>query len=430
MTDNWQWLTLDDVLVQQPNHKKVQQGWSPKCHDFPAPAGAWGVLKTTAIQAGRFEPEHNKALPDHLAPKPGIEVAAGDLLITCAGPRSRCGVPTLVRSTPERLMMSGKMYRLRADDRLEPRFLELWLLSPDAQRQIDAMKTGISDSGLNLTHGRFTRLPVPVPPLDDQRRVVDLLEDHLSRLEATENYLTSGLRRAEGWHQRLLANTLWSADCPRARIGDLLREPMRNGRSDRAATSGEAGTRTLTLTAVTKNAFTEANTKVTVTAPDRARDLWLEPGDVFVQRSNTPELVGTTARYTGPREWAIFPDLLIRLRADEDKIDSRFLAAALQSKPGHDQLRRKAKGLAGSMPKIDQVAIADTTIPLPPVGVQQRLLAIIEDAAGVLALLRAELASAQRRSQVLRRALLEAAFAGRLTGNASDMSAAEEMIGA
>jgi type I restriction enzyme S subunit len=205
---------------------------------------------------------------------------------------------------------------------------------------------------------------------------------------------------------------------------------MRNGRSDRPSTGGEAGTRTLTLTAVTKNAFTEANTKVTVTAPDRARDLWLEPGDVFVQRSNTPELVGTTARYKGPREWAIFPDLLIRLRADEEKIDSRFLAAALQSKPGHDQLRRKAKGLAGSMPKIDQTAIADTTIPLPPVDVQRQMLATIEDAAAALTLLRAALSSAQRRSGGLRRSLLAAAFSGRLTGYSSDLDLAKELASA
>lgn len=54
MNESWQWLTLDDVLIQQANRKKVQQGWSPKCHDFPAATGVWGVLKTTAIQAGRF----------------------------------------------------------------------------------------------------------------------------------------------------------------------------------------------------------------------------------------------------------------------------------------------------------------------------------------------------------------------------------------
>lgn len=311
------------------------------------------------------------------------------------------------------------------DDRLDQRFL-FHLLSS----RTDGLRKGAQGSAQGvITKRTLAEISVPLPPIDEQRRVVELLEDHLSSLDAAESYLASVLRRAQVWRQQLLANTLWSADYPLARVGDLLREPMRNGRSDRAATDREAGVRSLTLTAVTKNAFTEANTKVTVTAPGRARDLWLEPGDVFVQRSNTPALVGTTARYDGPREWAIFPDLLIRLRADEDRIDGRFLAAALQSKPGHDQLRRKAKGLAGSMPKIDQAAIADTTIPLPPVEVQQQMLATIESAAEVLALLRAELTSAQRRSRVLRRALFDAAFAGRLTGAASDLSKAEGMIG-
>jgi type I restriction enzyme S subunit len=270
---------------------------------------------------------------------------------------------------------------------------------------------------VHITRGRFDAVPVDVPPIEGQRRIVDLLEDHLSRLDAADEYLSSGLRRAEVWYGRLLAETLWATDYPRVRVEDLLREPMRNGRSDRAAAGTAHGTRTLTLTAVTKNAFTEANTKMTVTPPERARGLWLEPGDVFVQRSNTPELVGTTARYDGPREWAIFPDLLIRLRADESKLDSRFLAAALQSKPAHDQLRRKAKGLAGSMPKIDQSAIASTTIPVPSLDDQLRLLGAIRDAADARKLLGTELALAQRRSRGLRRALLESAFSGRLTSD-------------
>ena len=94
MTGNWQWLTLDDVLIQQPNRKKVQQGWSPKCHDFPASAGAWGVLKTTAIQRDGSSQSTTRRSPTIWHPRPGIEVVSGDLLITCAGPRSRCGVPT------------------------------------------------------------------------------------------------------------------------------------------------------------------------------------------------------------------------------------------------------------------------------------------------------------------------------------------------
>lgn len=345
-------------------------------------------------------------------------VPAGTVLIGMYGSIGKLGIAGTSMSTNQAIAT------IQASDELDNRYLFYYLL---AQRR-DLDRQGKGATQRNISQTILKPWPIRFPrQIDEQRRIVDLLEDHLSRLDAAENYLTSGFRRAKVWHQQVLTNTLWSADHPRAPVGEMLREPMRNGRSDRPATGDEAGIRSLTLTAVTKNAFTHANTKVTATAPERARDLWLEPGDVFVQRSNTPELVGTTARYDGPREWAIFPDLLIRLRTDEDRIDSRFLAAALQSRPGHDQLRRKAKGLAGSMPKIDQSAIAGTTIPLPPVDVQQQMLAIIEDAAGALKLLGAEMAAAQSRSRVLRRALLEAAFSGRLTSNHQLIPDSEEL---
>src|SRR3954447_18945009 len=75
-------------------------------------------------------------------------------------------------------------------------------------------------------------------------------------------------------------------------LGALLREPLRNGHSAKSTTD-PAGVRTLTLTAVTKGDFSEENTKLTVAKPDAVVDLWLRPGDLFIERSNTPELVGT-----------------------------------------------------------------------------------------------------------------------------------------
>ena len=46
------------------------------------------------------------------------------------------------------------------------------------------MKTGISDSGLNLTHDRFLHLPVPVPALDAQREIIEHIEKQFTRLDA------------------------------------------------------------------------------------------------------------------------------------------------------------------------------------------------------------------------------------------------------
>ena len=226
---------------------------------------------------------------------------------------------------------------------------------------------------LKLTQGAMRRIPVPTPKLSEQRRIVEILEEHLSHLDAAHSSLTLAHARQVAWMKSTLQELVWDESLPLTTVAEVLREPMRNGRSDRSSEEPSA-VRTLTLTAVTQGEFSERNTKRTTTTRDVAAGLWLEPGDVFVQRSNTPELVGTSARYDGPREWAIFPDLLIRLRPDEGLMDSRFLVAALQSERAHRTMRARAKGLAGSMPKIDQQAVGDTVLPLPSMERQREII--------------------------------------------------------
>lgn len=427
MNASWQWLTLDDVLIRQVNRKKVQQGWSPKCHDFPAATGQWGVLKTTAIQAGRFEPEHNKALPDHLAPKPGIEVESGDLLITCAGPRSRCGVPTLVRSTPERLMMSGKMYRFRADDRLDPRFLELWLLSPDAQRQIDSMKTGISDSGLNLTHARFTRLPVPVPPLAEQHQIVDLLEDHLSRLDASSKAVADSLARLKSLRDSALLSIVDQAKrdegvATRA-IGDLaiVRSGMTPLRGNKAfydggtipwITSGDLhqGRITAPTQFVTQEALDETSLKV------------IPAGSLLLAMYGEGKTRGTAAEL-GIDATTNQACAAITLHEPELRQWVRLILDA-----NYTGLRRLAAG--GVQPNLNLSLIKAIEVPVPSAETRRMLISRITGIDEARERMKAELLRAQRRGMSLRRSLLAAAFSGGLAGNASDHLQAEEMVNA
>jgi type I restriction enzyme S subunit len=142
------------------------------------------VVKTTAIQHGEFWPHENKALPSGLTPKPNIEIKPGDVLMTCAGPRNRCGVACLVVNTRPKLMMSGKMYRFRPHpEALSPQFLSYFIRAHDTQQRINEMKTGINDSGLNLTHDRFGQLPVCLPPLNEQRRIVAKIEAMFEQID-------------------------------------------------------------------------------------------------------------------------------------------------------------------------------------------------------------------------------------------------------
>jgi type I restriction enzyme S subunit len=219
----WVIVEIEDCLLPYPNGKRIRQGWSPQCEAHPAEShDDWAVLKTSAIQDGKFVEEENKKLPPNLEPRTQLEVQAGDILITCAGPRARCGVTCLVRSTRPRLLISGKMYQLRADLRIIDRhFLELFLRDSGTRKKIDEMKTGISDSGLNLTHDRFRTLKVPLPPLAEQKRIVAKIEELFSELEAGEESLRAARRQLGVYRQSILKQAFegkltetWRAENP------------------------------------------------------------------------------------------------------------------------------------------------------------------------------------------------------------------------
>lgn len=206
-------------------------------------------------------------------------------------------------------------------------------------------------------------------------------------------------------------------------LGDLLREPLRNGHSAKATTAPD-GVRTLTLTAVTVGDFSERNTKLTSADPKRVTDLWLEPGDLLIERSNAPELVGTARLYCGPSKFAIFPDLIIRARLNA-RVEARYVELVLQSTRLRSYFKSRAKGMSGSMPKIDQQTISEAPIPLPPLDEQKRIVAEIEKQftrldAGVTSLKRAQAALKRYRASVLK-----AACEGRLVPTEAELARRE-----
>ncbi len=177
---SWSNLPLSDLV------HSIDQGWSPRCENFAASSHSeWAVIKTTAIQNLQFLDQENKALPATLAPRKHLELRPDDLLITRAGPRNRVGVACLVRSIRPRLILCDKAYRLKCKlDVVEPAFLELALNSPDLVSQVNKLKTGISDSGVNITQTPFMNLAIPLPPLPEQQRIVAEIEKQFTRLDA------------------------------------------------------------------------------------------------------------------------------------------------------------------------------------------------------------------------------------------------------
>lgn len=202
----WTVAKIEDVLGDLPSGKQIDQGWSPRCENFPSTTEeTWGALKTTAIQDGWFEAEHTKQLPEHLDPKPELEVMPGDLLLTCAGPRIRCGVICRVGDVRRKLFISGKMYRFLPDDRfVDADYLLGLLRSPDQKIAIDQIKTGGSESGLNLTQARFKNLNLAIPPLPEQQRIVKKLDTLNTHITIARKHLSTVRKLVERSRQAVI----------------------------------------------------------------------------------------------------------------------------------------------------------------------------------------------------------------------------------
>jgi type I restriction enzyme S subunit len=279
------------------------------------------------------------------------------------------------------------------------------------------------------------KIRIPLPARATQQVIVEEIEKQFSRLDAAveslrraranlTRYRASVLHRAVGGGEGLgswgssepwLLPTGWGWQP----FGSLLREPLRNGHSSKRAAAGEIPI--FTLTAVTKGDFSGANIKFTSADPKRVHDLWAQPGDIFIERSNTPELVGTSRLYRGPANLAVFPDLLIRARVSND-VRPEFAEIVLNGPYARRYFQRRAEGIAGSMPKIDQGDIQDFSLPLAPMEEQDNIIERVARQISVIEKIETEVFEGLKRGERLRQSILSHAFSGRLILNHAKVS--------
>ena len=464
----WSTFPISELLAPFEDGRTLHQGWSPRCEKEPSRSeNEWGVLKTTSIQPAAFLPEHNKRLPDHLDPRPKIEVKPGDVLITCAGPRNRCGIACLVRATRRRLMMSGKMYRFRPDPlRIDPRYLEAYLQTGIAQAAIDEMKTGGNESGLNLTHDRFRKLLVPVAPFHQQKRIVAEIEKHFSRLDKAvsnlkrvkanlKRYKTSVLKAAvEG----RLVETEAELACRERRSyetgAQLLQRILETRRSQWKgkgkykepaapdttdlpelpegwvwASVGYLGDVIGGLTKNPKRAAHPMKLPYLRVANVYANELRLEEiEEIGVQKSElekllvlkddllivegngSPEQIGRLAIWDGSISPCVHQNHLIKVRLPTECLP-KWVVCWLMSPDGRTCIRNVSSSTSG-LYTLSVGKVSGLLVPLPPLAEQQRIVAEVERRFSRTDVLEAQVNANFMRAEGLRQSILSRAFSG------------------
>jgi type I restriction enzyme S subunit len=195
-------------------------------------------------------------------------------------------------------------------------------------------------------------------------------------------------------------------------MGDVLSDPLANGRSVRTRPGGFP---VLRLTAVRDGRIDVRATKPgDWTESDAAKHV-VHDGDFLIIRGNgSLSLVGRGGLVERePVNPVAYPDTLIRARVRRDICEPHFLRLVWDSSVVRRQVEKTARTTAGIY-KINQEDLAGLLLPLPSIAEQQDRTASAERRLSLLDALHEQVEVVRRRAGSLRRSLLACAFSGSL----------------
>ena len=292
--------------------------------------------------------------------------------------------------------------------------------------QADYRNRANGTTRLKLTQAAMKEIPVLTPPMDEQERIVEILEAQLSRLDTALQSVRTVREKAAQFRRSLLHAAFTGAltghdveegELPNgwesARFGDVA-DFVRGVTYKKAVARDAMESGYMALLRATNLQDDSIDYGKCVYVPQSVvkPEQWLCPNDLVVATSSgSSSVVGKSGPVVGAFE-GTFGAFCAVIRPHEG-IRARYLHLFAQSSDVRQTWSDLARGT--NINNLKEQQMLSTVIPVAPLDEQGRIVEILEDQ---LSRLDASLAVAdevEEHSAALRRSLLHSAFTGRLT---------------
>ncbi|MET9013754.1 restriction endonuclease subunit S [Streptomyces olivaceoviridis] len=419
---SWAWVELGDVAESVRNGIYISRpGTTP--NGVP-------ILRIGAVRPMRLDLSDLRYTgmdAEEVEERGGI-LSPGDLLFTrYNGNPDFVGVCAQVPQGVGELTYPDKLIRVRLDSRvIDSRFACYAWASESVRKQVrQHVKTSAGQVG--IAGGSLKRIKLPLPPLAEQCRVVEALEEQLSRIEAGAATLHQARQRLEGLRKRVLvwsvpdeAPSGWKVttvegagtiELGRARHPDWHHGPemrpylrVANVFEDRIDTSD-----------VMEMDFSGVWEKYR-----------LEPGDVLLNEGQSPHLVGRPALYQGVPKDVAFTNSLLRFKAGVDVLPEWALLVFRRHL--HAKRFMREVRITTNIAHLSAKRLKKVEFPVPPLDVQKRLVQRSEELLSGIAAMDQQVGIGLRRAAALKSALLRRAFLGGLVAQSPDDEPASTLL--
>lgn len=443
LPEGWEWTTLGEV-AETSLGKMLDRGKVGRdSRKVP-------YLRNANVQWGRFDLSSVSTMEIPNAEIGYFELRSGDLLVCEGGEVGRCAVWSGGISYTA---FQKALHRVRPSGGIDPVFLR-WALEFLAQSNVLArVVTGSTIK--HLPQLRLRQVPIPLPPLAEQHRIVDAVDAALEGVQVGASSVRRARARIVDMERRIVAEALASTNVPArssaeppapsegvpVRDGDLAPLPagwrwarlheiaeVVGGVTKDAAKQSDPAVPLVPYLRVAnvQRGYLDLDHVSEIRVPEaKVQKLELRAGDVLLNEGGDRDKLGRGWVWEGQIDRCIHQNHVFRARIRDGELHPKLLAWHANGF-GHwfEANGKQSVNLAS----ISLRTIRQLPVPVPLRDEQEGIVRRIEERLAETARLRQVLAAAEARAGDLRRAILAAAFAGRLVPQDPTDEPASELL--
>lgn len=260
--------------------------------------------------------------------------------------------------------------------------------------------------------GNLTDANLPLPSLEEQKRIVAVLDKKFAQIETLKTAAEKNLQNAKQLFQAELEKAFSNTSWEKKRLGDC--GTFKNGMNFASTESGYS-IHSLGVGDF-KNLYkienTETLSEISLNAAP-SEEYLLKDGDiVFVRSNGNKELVGRCLLVYPKNIPTTYSGFCIRFRKDFNQLDADFLLHFMKS----DKSRKILNGKEGAnISNLNQKILGDFEVPLPPLEEQKRIVAHLDSLSEKVHQLEEIYTKQLADCDELRQSFLQKAFTGELS---------------
>lgn len=360
------------------------------------------------------------------------EVSQGDILLCKINPR--INRVWIVSKHTEYELIASSEWIVISNALINSRYLMWCMKSKYFREYLLSNVSGVGGSLMRAQPKFVKEYPIPIPPLPEQQRIVELIESLFKKLDAARELVQNVLDSFENRKAAILHKAFTGELTAKWREEngvsfneweekelDELCTSFQYGTSKKSETSGDVAV--LRMGNMQGGEFIWDKLVYTSDEEDIKKYL-LKSGDVLFNRTNSPELVGKTSIYRGELP-AIFAGYLIRINYKACLI-GEYLNYVLNS-PKARCYCNEVKSDGVNQSNINAKKLAQFKIPFCSLEEQQEIVRILDNLLGNEQRAK-ELCDVIEKIDLMKKAILSKAFRGELGTNNPEEESAVELL--